>query len=81
MVTITKSFGSEVNISVRNKIFIAVGVLARINLYSFNYISGQSVPYTIVPGRNIYHPRMRVGNVFGHVCVSVCVSVCSGYNF
>ena len=22
---------------------------------------------------NIYHPRMRVGNVFGHVCVSVCV--------
>ena len=44
-----------------------------------------------------YHPRMRVGNVFGHVClsvclsvcvsvclsvcVSVCVSVCSGYNF
>ena len=22
-----------------------------------------------------YHPRMRVGNVFGHVCLSVCVSV------
>ena len=20
-----------------------------------------------------YHPRMRVGNVFGHVCVSVCL--------
>ena len=30
---------------------------------------------------NYYHPRMPVGNVFGHVCVSVCVSVCSGYNF
>ena len=25
---------------------------------------------------NYYHPRMRVGNVFGHVCVSVCLSVC-----
>ena len=25
---------------------------------------------------HFYHPRMRVGNVFGHVCVSVCVSVC-----
>ena len=23
-----------------------------------------------------YHPRMRVGNVFGHVCLSVCLSVC-----
>ena len=23
-----------------------------------------------------YHPRMRVGNVFGHVCVSVCLCVC-----
>ena len=23
-----------------------------------------------------YHPRMRVGNVFSHVCLSVCVSVC-----
>ena len=23
----------------------------------------------------IYHPRMRVGNVFGHVCVSVCLSL------
>ena len=22
-----------------------------------------------------YHPRMRVGNVFGHVCLSVCLSV------
>ena len=42
---------------------------------------------------NFYHPRMWVGNVFGHVCLcvcvsvcvsvclSVCVSVCSGYNF
>ena len=25
---------------------------------------------------NFYHPRMRVGNVFGHVCLSACVSVC-----
>ena len=25
---------------------------------------------------NIYHPRMRVGNVFGCVCLCVCVSVC-----
>ena len=24
---------------------------------------------------HIYHPRMRVGNVFGHVCVCVCLSV------
>ena len=24
---------------------------------------------------NIYHQRMRVGNVFGYVCLSVCVSV------
>ena len=24
----------------------------------------------------IYHPRMRVGNVFGRVCLCVCVSVC-----
>ena len=23
-----------------------------------------------------YHPRMRVGNVFGRVCLSVCPSVC-----
>ena len=23
-----------------------------------------------------YHPRMRVGNVFGHVCVSVCLCFC-----
>ena len=23
-----------------------------------------------------YHPRMRVGYVFGHFCVSVCLSVC-----
>ena len=36
---------------------------------------------------NFYHPRMRVGNVFSHVCVylsvclSVCLSICSGYNF
>ena len=33
----------------------------------------------------IYHLRMRVGNIFSHVClcvcVSVCVSVCSAYNF
>ena len=27
-------------------------------------------------GKNIYyHPRMRVGNVFGRVCLSVCLSV------
>ena len=28
--------------------------------------------------RPFYHPRMRVGNVFGHVCLclSVCLSVC-----
>ena len=40
-------------------------------------------------GLTFYHPRMRVGNVFGRVCLcvclcvclSVCVSVCSGYNF
>ena len=25
---------------------------------------------------DIYHPRMRVGNVFGHVCVSVCLGFC-----
>ena len=24
-----------------------------------------------------YHPRIRVGNVFGHVCLSVCLSVLS----
>ena len=23
-----------------------------------------------------YHPRMRVDNVFGHVCLSVCLCVC-----
>ena len=23
-----------------------------------------------------YHPRMGLGNVFSHVCLSVCVSVC-----
>ena len=23
-----------------------------------------------------YHPRMWVGNVFGHVCLSVCLCVC-----
>ena len=23
-----------------------------------------------------YHPRMSVGNVFSHVCLSVCLSVC-----
>ena len=26
--------------------------------------------------KNIYHPRMRVGNVFGRVCLYVCLSVC-----
>ena len=26
--------------------------------------------------QDIYHPRMQIGNVFGHVCLSVCVSVC-----
>ena len=25
---------------------------------------------------NYYHPRMWVGNVFSHVCLSVCLSVC-----
>ena len=25
---------------------------------------------------NNYHPRMRVGNVFGRVCLCVCLSVC-----
>ena len=25
---------------------------------------------------NDYHPRMRVGNVFSHGCLSVCASVC-----
>ena len=25
---------------------------------------------------NVYHPRMRLGNVFGRVCLSVCPSVC-----
>ena len=25
--------------------------------------------------KSIYHPHMRVGNVFGHVCLSVCLSV------
>ena len=25
---------------------------------------------------DIYHPRMWVGNVFGHVCLSVCLCVC-----
>ena len=33
----------------------------------------------------IYHLRMRVGNIFSHVCLcvclSICVSVCSAYNF
>ena len=24
---------------------------------------------------NYYHPRMRVGNGFGHICLSVCLSV------
>ena len=32
------------------------------------------------PGGNVpihyYHPRMWVGNVFGHVCLCVCLSVC-----
>ena len=23
-----------------------------------------------------YYPRMRVGNIFGHVCLSVCLCVC-----
>ena len=33
------------------------------------------------PCIHYYHPRMRVGNVFSHVCLSVCLSVCLGYNF
>ena len=28
-----------------------------------------------VPWEYVYHPRMRVGNVFGHVCLSACLSV------
>ena len=28
------------------------------------------------PFLHFYHPRMRVGNVFGHVCLSVCLCVC-----
>ena len=31
---------------------------------------------TSLEQRLYYHPRMRVGNVFGHVCLSVCLSVC-----
>ena len=27
-------------------------------------------------GMHYYHPRMRVGNVFGRVCLSVCPPVC-----
>ena len=26
--------------------------------------------------KHFYHPRMRVGNIFGHVCLCVCLSVC-----
>ena len=26
--------------------------------------------------KDYYHPRMRVGNVFGRVCLSVCLSIC-----
>ena len=26
--------------------------------------------------RHFYHPRMRVGNVFSHVCLCVCLCVC-----
>ena len=25
---------------------------------------------------SFYHPLVRIGNVFSHVCVSVCLSVC-----
>ena len=32
--------------------------------------------YSYFSVQNYYHPRMRVGNVFGHVCLSVCLSVC-----
>ena len=37
------------------------------------------VNLNIVLNATNYHPRMRVGNVFGRVCLSVCVSVC--YSF
>ena len=55
--------------------------------YKLNLIKGCSTTTLLVfPLRNYYslddfivsynyHPRMRVGNVFGHVCVSVCLSV------
>ena len=54
--------------------------------------------YTSIKQNNFYyHPHMRVGNVFSHICgsvclsaclsvclsmcLSICVSICSGYNF
>ena len=31
--------------------------------------------YIIEINSNFYHPRMQIGNVFGHICLCVCVSV------
>ena len=41
------------------------------------FIAATSVNTTTIccHSTHFYHPRMRVGNLFGHVCVSVCLSV------
>ena len=41
-----------------------------------------SLEFSLLPSfaakkqKNYYHPRIRVGNVFSHVCLSVCPSIC-----
>ena len=36
----------------------------------------ESLVTLVLEHLNFYHPRMRVGNVFGRVCLSVCPCVC-----
>ena len=46
-------------------------VMCQICIYKCNFCKSVSVALN-----SFYHPRMRVGNVFGHVCLCVCLCVC-----
>ena len=64
-------------------------ILINVSKQFFSIVTVHKINHSNTHWHHFYHPRMRVGNVFGHVCLSVClsvclcvcVSVCSGYNF
>ena len=41
-----------------------------------SWFYGEFIVSVVSYSKDFYHLRMRVGNVFGHVCLCVCLSVC-----